>query len=574
MTQKNPLHKPGKGSVTFIAFAVSALVAGFATFLFYNYNHGKQSPLISISNAPDKEQQNVPSSGSLNLADFDSSQQINGSRTDIMEIRQPVKIPNEVETIVENTSIHPPMPYINVELEKMIVDATKGQTFVSKHNSSICIPPNAFLNKQGQIVQGQVEINLREFHNYVDIFLSGIPMNYKSGESAQLESAGMLEITASKDNQELYVNPESKINIMMASLNSSPDFSLYFFDKTQNQWVEKGKDKIIEANTDANRSKSPNSIMDSTETLFRFNGKNYKVRLICIDSPFPKKQFLTGKKKNPNRFTFKLLSVNQSVPELKSLNAISWAYIGTDAIEVYNNLFYKQGTNSVARKTNRKWENLSIDASDENQKYILSLHSEGDSTEIIITPKFSSSFARIKFNSNLAVFYDKQNQRKKTDQDAWDKFKSDTALYYVSNNRYSVTTEQSRSFVLRQFAIDGFGIWNADKLFKQTQVQSVLAKFVDEQGDTLTPENVYLVEPNRNTVYTYTKQSFSKFVYNPKVKNLMWAVLSDGRLAVIPPKIFEEKYSNPGKVCVFTLEVSPNKPLSSQDVREKLIFDL
>ena len=38
--------------------------------------------------------------------------------------------------------------------------------------------------------------------------------------------------------------------------------------------------------------------------------------------------------------------------------------------------------------------------------------------------------------------------------------------------------------------------------------------------------------------------------------------------------IFEEKYSNPGKVCVFTLEVSPNKPLSSQDVREKLIFDL
>lgn len=85
MTQKNPLHKPGKGSVTFIAFAVSALVAGFATFLFYNYNHGKQSPLISISNAPDKEQQNVPSSGSLNLADFDSSQQINGSRTDIME---------------------------------------------------------------------------------------------------------------------------------------------------------------------------------------------------------------------------------------------------------------------------------------------------------------------------------------------------------------------------------------------------------------------------------------------------------------------------------------------------------
>ncbi|MBK9026089.1 MAG: hypothetical protein IPL69_19630 [Saprospiraceae bacterium] len=100
--------------------------------------------LISISNAPDKEQQNVPSSGSLNLADFDSSQQINGSRTDIMEILQPVKIPNEVETIVENTSIHPPMPYINVELEKMIVDATKGQNLcIETHSvhlhSSQCI---------------------------------------------------------------------------------------------------------------------------------------------------------------------------------------------------------------------------------------------------------------------------------------------------------------------------------------------------------------------------------------------------------------------------------------------------
>lgn len=55
------------------------------------------------------------------------------------------------------------------------VDADQGGTIKIKQ-TTFHIPPRAFVNRAGNLVLGPVDIKLKEYHDYVDFFVSGIPM--------------------------------------------------------------------------------------------------------------------------------------------------------------------------------------------------------------------------------------------------------------------------------------------------------------------------------------------------------------------------------------------------------------
>ncbi len=85
----------------------------------------------------------------------------------------------------------------------------------------------------------------REFTDGLDLYLSGIPMNYDSaGKSYLFASAGMCEITACKDSIPVFVNPEHKPEINLASSNASPGYNLYLLDTAQGKWTYKGASAV------------------------------------------------------------------------------------------------------------------------------------------------------------------------------------------------------------------------------------------------------------------------------------------------------------------------------------------
>jgi len=140
---------------------------------------------------------------------------------------------------------NPPIPSLDIPYQTFTIDPTKPNVVYSKYGAKINIPPNAFLDSVGNIIKDKVEVSFREFHNPLDFYLAGIPMDYiDKGVDKVLESGGMVELTAKSNNLEMFVNPNNKIAVDLFSWTKSKDFNLYDLDKTNGKWIDKGKDNI------------------------------------------------------------------------------------------------------------------------------------------------------------------------------------------------------------------------------------------------------------------------------------------------------------------------------------------
>jgi hypothetical protein len=151
---------------------------------------------------------------------------------------------SETNTVVK--FVHPPIQQADVPFSDYVVDASRGDTIMYSSGSVLLFPPDAFVDKNGNVVKGNINIKYREFSNPVDQFLSGIPMDYDSGGvHYTFESAGMVDIQAFKNGEPVFVNKNKKPEINLASSNTDPKQNLYYLDTVSQQWVNRGKSEIL-----------------------------------------------------------------------------------------------------------------------------------------------------------------------------------------------------------------------------------------------------------------------------------------------------------------------------------------
>ena len=118
------------------------------------------------------------------------------------------------EKVQTTFQIQPPLPELDIPYQQFEINPSKSNVLVSKGGAKINIPANAFLDKDGKVVQSKVKVSFREFYNPLDFYLAGIPMNYsENGIDKAFESGGMVEINASTNNTQLFVNKENKIKV-------------------------------------------------------------------------------------------------------------------------------------------------------------------------------------------------------------------------------------------------------------------------------------------------------------------------------------------------------------------------
>ncbi len=147
----------------------------------------------------------------------------------------------------ENRFVNPPIAGAQKPFENYKVEAERGDTLYHHSGSMLLFQPDAFLDKQGKVVKGEVDIKYREFNNPIDFYLNGISMNYdSSGTGYTLESSGMCEILAFKDGEPVFVNPNSKPEIILSSSTDAPGHNIYYLDTVKRNWVyEKPSTAII-----------------------------------------------------------------------------------------------------------------------------------------------------------------------------------------------------------------------------------------------------------------------------------------------------------------------------------------
>ncbi len=118
------------------------------------------------------------------------------------------------------------------------VSVQKGAIIqLKKSKSTLYIPENAVVDKDGNPVKGAYELQYRELRDRADMAFSGLPMNYKNQKTAEgLNSVGILEVRAFKNGEELQLAPGKVLSLDYEVNKRAKDLDLYHLDETAEKW--------------------------------------------------------------------------------------------------------------------------------------------------------------------------------------------------------------------------------------------------------------------------------------------------------------------------------------------------
>jgi hypothetical protein len=385
-------------------------------------------------------------------------------------------VPKPVISSNTHLLINPPLPELDIPYQKFEIDPSQSHVLRSTHGAIINIPTNAFLDSSGNVIKDKVEISFREFYNPLDFYLAGIPMNYNdNGVEKVLESGGMVELTAKSNNNELFVNPSSKIKVDLLSWTKSTDFNLYDLDKSTGKWVEKGKDVIKTSTEDAELNELPPI------------------------PPLPKVATTEA---------FKIADDTKLFPE----------------IEEYKNVLFEPIDLSKCKITNA--QEMIVKPLEKGVYEVTSIVKLGNLRKENKCYCYLAFEAGKDYNDALKQYqikYSKLFRQRDLIKKPW-------TDYYAIIDKYrklDVKKLNGQEKIIRTLEINNFGFANCDYPSSFPTGGEINPLFVDENGESLTLKNVVLIEKNTNALFKYP----STIKYNPKNDNVLWGLTKDNKLA-------------------------------------------
>jgi hypothetical protein len=423
---------------------------------------------------------------------------------------------------LQKLEIIPAFKNIDVAYKKFGVNPGKAEKIVvNETGTTIEIPANAFVDEKGNPINEQVDINFREFHDAAEIIASGIPMhNHETGE--YMETAGMFEIKGLCKGKEVFIAPNKKIKINLASYNEGDRFDFFKLDE-QGRWETKQKKG------------------EATINLTRAD------ELKNIDSKSAEKPIEPTKFGYSSKFVFDLKTDYKKFPELAVFKEVIWQFAGNP--KDVNNPEY----NPEIFNTN--WSK--IDIKREKDNYRLILINGKKTVEIKVLPVLKGNdYANAKSNFDLKMseYHRVQEELKQI------------------RNMYEQQAELQRSFEISGFGIYNWDIWKGDADVR-LEANIDFEKEFDyaEKSEKVT---FFLINNQRKAVVKYNfdqKGCLQNFAFPSKEKNTLIAVLPGNKVAVFSSEDFKKLSTrkNSGKV---TLKMKTEKrTISSVDDISKVI---
>ena len=410
----------------------------------------------------------------------------------------------------KSTSIKPPLEELQIPLIDYTINTSKDTLIRYNSATQIRIPEAAFLDTDGNVITSEVKLRFRSFSNPVEIFLSGLPMEYTSGgEDKVFESAGMVEILAQADGKEVFTNPNSKIEVDFLSLDASNEFNVYTLDTLSGQWQEQGKDLVTV-------EKSAEESQD----------------LPKIPTP----------------------------PKVAGLNAFSIEDATNEVshISMYKNVLFEPVDGKKCGFTA-----TSIDVEDLNDgtyKVNFQIGFVGTKKQSCIC--YLAFKKGEQYNDAFKVYQKKyakqiklQAQKRAAFELKWNTYSFDLKNYREHILRQNIDNMDTQQKITRTLSVNNFGFINIDRPLDYPQGGSFFASYVDTQNNPLKLTNVVLVEKERNMLFRYKNQ----INYNPEKANILWGITSSGALAYFNEAQFEGLNKTTKKQTLTMNIISPDK---------------
>ena len=467
--------------------------------------------------------------------------------------------------------IDPPFEKLDVPYENYKIKGDKGGEIVTKTGSKIKIPKGSLKDENGNAIKGEVEVKVREFHDPVDFFLSGIPMKYDSaGHTYDFESAGMIEVYAFQGGKVLKIDPTKPVSISLRTNSDETKFNVYELDTVGKNWKYQGKDKVkIKEETpqpnigidtlsvyvvEKPEMKSPYEISNVFSTTQKQKESDIILREIQVIQKdivkLEERKPIQPKKSTKGLYRFNLEVNKGEFPEIAVYKDVQWE-VGPENKDFSEEMYKIQFDNAVIKEGNTRGT------------YHVTFFKGNIKKQVTVYPVFEG----VDYDKALKLFEEKNKEyiskveeKKELEKKKQEEYRqlvenvkkeqekmkkeSDAMLKQMKDeNNKQQELWALRANVTREFTIRNFGVWNCDNPHL-LNASSMNAVFYDQDGQPVKMVNVCLVNRKLNGLtFCWLHSNSGVFRYSQKGKHFMWTVSDAGQLLACNEQEWEMRES-------------------------------
>ena len=499
--------------------------------------------------------------------------------------------------------VNPPMMEMQKEFATFTVDGSEGGVYEYESGSKVTVPANAFVDENGTLVTGEVELKYREFHDAVDFFLGGIPMEYDSASiQNHLVSAGMIEVKAYQNGELVILSEDKELDIeLVSTIDYHPDykFNVYKLNVDNRSWSYETIDHIEPILTGELKAKMDDYLNSQSTDLAE--EAELKIVLQEIEAIQEKQEIELQALANTNETTIaapkKPMKIQEGdmSTEFKPDNLKSLAPEIAQLQEKYGELFWvtdQSFKRQLDIAVSIEWESMtSIKLPNSDQFEITLKNSEGGELKLNLRPVLMGNGyeqAMADYEAQMKVY----NEQMKGQEGSLEGEKAEIAQRYEEellalNTKKRALEEKIELYrqkgydslltetiesqkVINRFKVTGMGIWNCARTIPPA-VQSVEAKFEDDGQQPMEYLRCYLVNKKQNTVVQFltTGNKAVPLRYYNNADNVMWAVDKDGKFLIVTSEDFK-KISDETQTYTFNFDKINQSVSTEADIRAVL----
>ena len=478
-----------------------------------------------------------------------------------------------------NKFISPPFAQATIPIDSFTIDADSTTDIDYKSGSKLHIPAGAFRDAKGNLIKGKVVLSYREFHDQKDIFLSGIPMTYDSaGMTYIFESAGMMDIGATQDGIPLTANPGKPIKVEMVSNTREDRYNTYYLDTVSKKWVN-----LNQANLD------PSQFKRLIADTLAFMPVDYTH---ASEGKEMSKPLLAGYKKEiaKTEAAVKAIEKEKPMPIPKADKSRSKFHIDINPAEFPEIAMYKEVRFQVKDEEHFDKSSTKIQWEDVKLKKLTGMDYEVTFTKgskifkVVATPVVDDkdlAAAQKIYDKKFDDYQAKLTERKDAEEKAKKEYEArvkqmeaemqKAMAEQMERNRLYEAQMNRTALIYRTFSVNRFGFYNCDCPRQIPTDANVVATVADENNNLLNLTELCLVEKSVNMVCSYhsVNRECKEFKFNSKQDNMLWAVTSDNKLAIVDVANFKAQQNTTGTVK-FRFKVVDKNFKSSDEVKKYL----
>ncbi len=447
--------------------------------------------------------------------------------------------------------INPPMQNIDVPFSSYKIDAQKGGE-INYKGSKLLIPQNCFADSAGNLINGEVEIRYREFHDVVDCFVSGIPMTYDSaGVQYTFESAGMMQIQGYLNNKPIAIAQGKMIDVKMNSNYHGSEYNMYYLDTLKRCWTYLGKDKMVQSSELGSSKLGSNDAPTQKETSAPIEKKcPAEVQLeVLQEKPKPIEPAKPVKAKEEN-YRFNIDVNTKEFPELSIYKDVLFE-INPKHKDFDPKLYNVQWEDALLKKLNGD-NNYELTLVKGEIRKVFSVYPvfEGeqyDEAKKVYDQKYQEYTvaldARKAEEKRLKAEAEQQKKEAIAKWEADKKAREEKQEEQVNN---MIEQGQLNNSIMTEFEIKGFGIYNCDHPLGNPPQGAELTpcQFTDQNGGNIFQndknifvyQNPMLADKDRNAMYTMGRT----VKFNPRSESVLWCAMPNNKLGVYTAADFKK----------------------------------